>query len=452
MRAQRLSGTILGATPPREETPGNRQQLAGGEPSSSQAHPSSQFDAVLDPMQDRWANAAGSYEFRFFSPEQADQILREGSKQGRTGSHAAIERILKHEPSLERPALWRRIRRLKSRPRPAPYLRSVWSPEDDQVLRSGYAAGWQGKQHAVRELLKRHPDWRAHVIWRRAAKFSLSGRKSKKGRERNRQPWSESDDRILLNLAGYKFARAIARRLHRTESAVRYRLAMLGKSSRVHKDGYARRALAEELHLGSKTVQRLIVEGVLEVRDPRITCRSLDDLRKSLPGPSTPTCGTNGAEEPASGQQAAPAGSDGFRDSEPGSNHPTTVPTRSSRAKRFWADAARTLGVSAERVERYIAKGVLKLQDPRVTEKSLRSLCRRYGSLINYDFLNPETRTWLRDSLDLFPTAGEAEAKRMAASRRHAQTIRKCETCGRAIRGNVYFRHIKGCGRMSLKG
>lgn len=403
-------------------------------------------------MEDRWANAAGSYSFRFFSPEQADQILREGSKQGRTGSHAAIERILKHEPDLERPTLWRRIRRLKNKPRPDPYQRSVWSSEDDQTLRQGYEAGSQGKQGAVRELLKRHPDWRPHVIWRRAAKLGLTAKKNKKGRERNRHPWSENDDRILLNLAGYKFARAIARRLHRTESAVRYRLAQLGKSSRVHKDGYARRALAEELHLGSKTVQRLIVEGFLEVRDPRITNRSLDDLRKSLQGLSTPSAGTDGAEEPTSGQQAAPARSDSGLDSELGGKLPATVPTRSSRAKRFWADAARTLGVSADEVEKHIARGILKLQDPRITEKSLRSLCRRHGSLINYDFLNAETRAWLRESLDLFPTAGEAEAKQMAASRKHAQIVRQCQGCGRAIRGNVYFRHIKNCGQLRLKG
>ena len=92
------------------------------------------------------------------------------------------------------------------------------------------------------------------------------------------------------------------------------------------------------------------------------------------------------------------------------------------------------------------------MQDPRVTEKSLRSLCRRHGAMINYDFLNTETRAWLRESLDLFPTAGEGETKHMAASRKHAQTVRKCEGCGRTIRGNVYFRHIKSCGQMSPKG
>ena len=403
-------------------------------------------------MSDRWDITTGGHPFRFFSPEQVDQILRDGSKHGRTGSHAAIARILKHEPGVERAALWRRIRRLKHVPRRESYRRSVWSPEDDQILREGYNSGCAGKQEAGRELLRRHPDWRPHVVWGRAAKLGLTWRKKKRGRGRSRQPWSENDDRILLNLAGYKSAKAIAKKLHRTERAVQYRLTVFGKSSRVHKEGYARRALAEELHLGSKTVQRLIVDGLLEVHDPRITKASLDDLRKLLHASSAPNTRSQGVEDleaKAQAEDAIPQETDSLGLNKKG---PGTVPPRPSRAKRFWAEAASALGVSAEAIEKYIAKGVLKLQDPRITEKSLRSLCRRYGSLINYDFLNQETRAWLRDSLDLFPGAGEATARQLEASRRHAQAVRKCEGCGRTVRGNAYFRHIKSCGQLLLKG
>src|SRR5208282_6226437 len=267
----------------------------------------SAFSAGFAAMSDRWDITTGEHPYRFFTPEQVDQILRDGSKHGRTGSHAAIERIRKHEPGVERPALWRRIRQLKNLPRGARYRRAVWGPEDDQILRRGYGSGWPGKQGAVRELLRRHPDWRPHIVWGRAAKLGLTWRKNKRGRERGRQPWSENDDRILLNLAGYKFAKVIAKRLHRTESAVRYRLALLGKSSRVHREGYARRALAEELHLGSKTVQRLIVDGLLEVHDPRITKASLDDLCKSLQASCTPNARSREAAVTTSEEQAEAA-------------------------------------------------------------------------------------------------------------------------------------------------
>src|SRR5260370_27662112 len=78
----------------------------------------------------------------------------------------------------------------------------------------------------------------------------------------------------------YKAPECIAKALHRYENAGGYRLAVLGKSSRVHLEGYARRTLAQELHLGSCTLQRLIAQGLLEVRDPRITRRSLEGACK----------------------------------------------------------------------------------------------------------------------------------------------------------------------------
>ena len=82
-------------------------------------------------------------------------------------------------------------------------------------------------------------------------------------------------------MAGYKTAEFIAKALHLSENAVRHRVAVLGKSSRVHLAGHARRTLAEELHLGSSTIQRLIVQGLLEVRDPWITGKSLEDACKT---------------------------------------------------------------------------------------------------------------------------------------------------------------------------
>jgi hypothetical protein len=396
-------------------------------------------------MADRWANATGNYSFRFFSPEQIDRILREGVKRGRTGSHGAIERILKHEPGLGRAELWRRIRQLKQPSNGKLYQRTAWTPEDDQILRKGYEEGWNGKREAVCELLRRHPGWQPHAIWGRAAKLGLVRKTPQKIRLRSRQLWTEDDDRILLAMAGYKTAEFIAKALHRSENAIRYRLAVLGKSSRVHLEGHARRTLAQELHLGSRTIQRLIVLGLLEVRDPRITRKSLEDACKT--GRLTaslhdqrPDAQESAAIPREEGPAAAPS-----TNAIPVAPGGLSKPPRSCRAKRIWEDVATQLNVDASAIEHLIFRGALKLYDPRVTERSLTKFCARYGALVKTDFLDAETRDWLTASMNLAPGAGKDEAGGLEPFRKHALVVRTCEHCGRAIRGNVFFRHNKRC-------
>lgn len=396
-------------------------------------------------MANRWQQTTGQYSFRFFSPEQADQILRDGAKRGRVGSHAAIERILKHEPELRRAILWRRIRQLKSAAPRLKYRHCVWSSEDERILRDGYRNGWQGKRAAVCELLKRHPDWRPHSIWRHARRLRLIQSEPKRGQDRARQAWSEQDEGILLDLAGYKPARAIAKTLHRSEAAVRSRLCILGKSSRVDLDGFSRHALAADLHLSSSTIQRLIVAGLLEVRDPRITRASLARLARSAGLPAELSIRREVSRVfSARVQRTEVAGASTSTRTGPSEG---ATPSNSSRAKRVWADVANDLGVSPAAVEELIIRGKLKMYDPIIPEKSLRNFCRRYGSVINSDALDDETRDWLHSVMDFDPRAGESATEHLKTLRKHAEVARRCE-CGRTIRGNAFFRHRKRCGVM----
>jgi hypothetical protein len=397
------------------------------------------------------ANTTDGYFFRFFSPEQVDQILRDGFRHGREGSHAAIERIRKHEPGLERAFLWQRIRRLKC-PRPAKQCRpAIWGPEDEKVLREGYGKGWAGKREAVRELLRCHPDWSPHLIWRRAAKLGLAQQAIKRRRERSGLAWSEEDYRILLDLAGYKSVRAISKLLHRSEAAVRARLILLGKSTRVHLEGFSRFALSRELHLSANTIQRFVVEGLLEVRDPRITRESLDRLRRSG---DLQAIQQNKVQEAANPTQELSPEMTFSAPISPTDDNPATRSAsslRASRAKRAWAEVAKALNLTPETVDKLITRGVLKLYDPRITEKSLRNFCRRHGSLINSDFLSRETRAWLQSTMDFVPYAGEPIALCLTPLRKHARVVHQCRRCGRSIRGNVFFRHIRRCAQMKFQ-
>lgn len=392
-------------------------------------------------MANRWEQTTDGYPFRYFSPEQVDEMLRDGARRGRQGSHSTIERILKHEPELQRSDLWRRIRRLKHPNRPRSRTPFRWSSEDEEVLRTGYNGGWQEKRNAVSQLLKRHPEWRPHVIWQHARKNGLVQKLSKHGQERSGEAWSDEDNRVLLDLAGYKRVRVIAKVLHRSEAAIRYQLAMLGESSRVHREGFARTALARDLHFSTKAIQRLISEGLLEVRDPRVTRESLDCLRQA---------GTLEASQKDEAEGYSPAGQvlEGGTATQPEENSGARQSAKLSRAKRVWAEVAASLHVTGKTVERLIARGVLKLYDPTITEESLRRFCRRYGSLIEYDFLNRETREWLRSSLDWVKTSGELVSIRFAPLRKHARVVHRCGHCGRQIRGNAYFRHLNRCRRL----
>jgi hypothetical protein len=249
-----------------------------------------------------------------------------------------------------------------------------------------------------------------------------------------------------MDLAGYRSARVISKLLHRSETAVRTRLALLGKSSRVHLEGFSRFALSKELHLSVNTIQRLIVEGLLEVRDPRVSRESLDCLRQSGHLETMQQNGVQGTPRDTQGSDREMTLSASAISMTANSTLGSASSGRTSRAKRAWAEVARSLSLAQEAVEKLIARGVLKLYDPRITEKSLRNFCRRHGSLINSDFLSRETRDWLQSTMDFVPHAGEPIALCLTPLRKHARVVHHCK-CGRSIRGNVFFRHLKRCNR-----
>jgi len=146
-----------------------------------------------------------------------------------------------------------------------------------------------------------------------------------------------------------------------------------------------------------------------EVREPRITRKSLEEAYKTGRLTRPPDDHRLGTEELAqSPREEADEGTPSNDSISVAAPDSSQLP-RSCRVKRIWADVARQFDVDAVVIERLVFLGVLKLYDPRVTEKSLKKFCARYGALIKTDFLDAETRDWLTASMDLSRTAGKNE-------------------------------------------
>jgi len=159
--------------------------------------------------------------------EEIDAILRPVIKAGRREVHDAIEVVLEGWPGRKRGELWVRLRQLRKEERETGRRHAVWGEEDLTILRTYYAQGRAGARRAVKELHARHPDWNARVIWHKAARLGIS---TGSGTIR---PWSREEHGDLLWNAGEKPLGRIARKLGRSEKAVRQMLSSRGATSKV---------------------------------------------------------------------------------------------------------------------------------------------------------------------------------------------------------------------------
>lgn len=148
----------------------------------------------------------------------------------------------------------------------------MWTPELDAIVRAGYARGWQGALEAINAVQQLHPKWRSYVIWQRAKQLGFSGRYVNE-----RPPWSAADDGMLMDFAQEQSVGTLARWLHRSKAAVRWRFSVLGESARI-RDNYTQEELARDLRVSPRTVRRWVAAGALERRDGRITHESLEEF------------------------------------------------------------------------------------------------------------------------------------------------------------------------------
>ena len=302
----------------------------------------------------------------------------------------------------------------------------------DQLLLAGIKLGPAKKREAIDRVLELVPGWTRGDCWKRLRHlrkryehFSIEPHPITKAKKSTRStqrsscgPWTSADDETLLNLAGYEPVTRIAQRLSRSVSAVRFRLGSLGMSAKVT-DGWSLRALREMLHISTSRLLGFIGNGLLRVRDARITASSLaaycDKNQVFLLGSNVETLASSSA------QDGAPFA---------------------------WERAAEALGIELADVQRLVSAGELKVVDTFVTDRAFEEFCRKHGDQVNTPLMDPAIAQWLISEYGVLRSADSMNSP--SRWQKHALAMRECK-CGLKIAGNVYFKHVKCCSRAADK-
>jgi len=251
----------------------------------------------------------------------------------------------------------------------------------DQLLIAAIKQGPAKKREAINRILELVPGWTREDCWERIRHLrkttALAGpaqgqstRAKSPGRTRPvrmppSMPWTPAHDDKLLKLAGYEPATKIARRLGRSERAVRCRLGALGISGKVT-DGWSLRTLQATLRVRRPRLRRLIGIGILKVRAPRISASSLAVLCDKIRGSFDPSTIERIAAALANGDDAY-----------------------------SWERAANLLGVPVAQIQAWISAGKVRVVDTFVTDRAFEEFCKNHGEELKASLIDPPTAKWL---------------------------------------------------------
>lgn len=159
-------------------------------------------------------------------------------------------------------------------------------------------------------------------------------------------------------------------------------------------DGWSLRTLRKLLRVSPGRLRHLIGTGMLRVRDPRVTTRSLLAL-----------CSKN---------------SRSLDDS-------TLEKIRAALMKHdaySWDRAADLLGIPVEQLQTLISKGKLKVLDPFVTDRSFEEFFRKHGDQLNMSLIDPATAKWL---INEYGVSANGNRGTVSRAQKHALVIRACK-------------------------
>ncbi len=298
----------------------------------------------------------------------------------------------------------------------------------DQMLLAAIKQGAAKKRQAINRILELVPGWTRGDCCQRIRHLRntselaglVAGQPNWKKNPGQMGPvrrppclrWTRAHDDKLLKLAGYEPVKRIAQRLRRSENAVRIRLRTLGMSAKVT-DGWSLRALQKLLRVSSARLRCLIGNGILRVRDPRVSAISLAAY-----------CYKNGSSLDHAVLERA------------------TAALANSEDAFSWERTADILGLTLAKVQELISTRQLKLVDLFVTDRAFEEFCKKHGSEISMALIHAPIAKWLRNEYGVPDTV--TNAVRVSRAQKHALVVRTC-VCGQIIAGNPYFRHIRAC-------
>lgn len=110
-----------------------------------------------------------------------------------------------------------------------------------------------------------------------------------------------------------------------------------------------------------------------------------------------------------------------------------------------WEAAAERLGTTVAEIQNLIRVGKLNMADTFVTDRAFEEFCRRHGKEINMSLLDRATAEWLTKEYGVLPGG-----RTVPRAQKHVLIVRTC-LCGRTIAGNIFFKHRKHCSMAARK-